>query len=181
MTTKKSTKNELKEKLGLLTRGRKKEQQQKITATKQKLKNLKRSESSTKKRTRKADSSKQSTKLSATTKGREKKKSCSVDGTTGGNTEMLKKKKWIRNQLEDREIFENSKFEISNYHATGLSASITHTPLEVSLTKKGGDDIAGKKLRSKFENDDEDDTLFNVDPLMPDLDLPSLRLNAKTE
>ncbi|VBB32777.1 unnamed protein product [Acanthocheilonema viteae] len=65
---------------------------------------------------------------------------------------------------------------------------LKRTPLEVSLIKKGDgvnleqlNDTAEKKLKNKCEKEDEDDTLFNVDPLMPDMDLPSLRLNTKTE
>uniref|UniRef100_A0A0R3RKF5 Uncharacterized protein n=1 Tax=Elaeophora elaphi TaxID=1147741 RepID=A0A0R3RKF5_9BILA len=62
------------------------------------------------------------------------------------------------------------------------------TPMEASLKKKGGDmnleqlnDFDEKRPKNKSEREDEDDTLYNVDPLMPDLDLPSLHLNAKTE
>ncbi|KAK6103476.1 hypothetical protein QQG55_12645 [Brugia pahangi] len=99
-----------------------------------------------------------------------------------------KKKKRIENQLAHQEIFENSETEISNYHSTGISASATHTPSEISLEKEGGDvnlklsnDMTEKRSKNKTEKEDEDDTLFNVDPIMPDLDLPSLRLNAKME
>ncbi|VDO53130.1 unnamed protein product [Brugia timori] len=98
--------------------------------------------------------------------------------------------------MAHQEIFENSEIEISNYHSTGISASVTHTPSEVSLEKEGGDvnlklsnDMTEKRSKNKTEKyrikveiqEDEDDTLFNVDPIMPDLDLPSLRLNAKME
>ncbi|VIO93505.1 Uncharacterized protein BM_BM1068 [Brugia malayi] len=116
-------------------------------------------------------------------------KSCSMHGNTTGNIETSKKKKkTIGNQLAHQEIFENSEIEISNYHSTGISASVTHTPSEVSLEKEGGDvnlklsnDMTEKRSKNKTEKEDEDDTLFNVDPIMPDLDLPSLRLNAKME
>ncbi|EFO17737.1 hypothetical protein LOAG_10759, partial [Loa loa] len=62
------------------------------------------------------------------------------------------------------------------------------TPSEINLEKKGGDvnlellnGVAEMRLKNKVEKEDEDDTLFNVDPIMPDMDLPSLCLNAKTE
>ncbi|KAL3994270.1 hypothetical protein ACH3XW_21045 [Acanthocheilonema viteae] len=193
MTTKKSTNElqkkteELKGKLGLLAE-RKREQQK--TTTKQKLKNLRKSESpkKTSKQCKKSSGEKKISKGDKNDPAR-RGKSCSVDRTTGGNAKTLEKKKnKVKNQLADQEIFENSKFEISNYHSTGISASATHTPLEVSLIKKGDgvnleqlNDTAEKKLKNKCEKEDEDDTLFNVDPLMPDMDLPSLRLNTKTE
>ncbi|KAK6103477.1 hypothetical protein QQG55_12645 [Brugia pahangi] len=194
MTTKselQKKEKELKEKLSLFA-GRKKEQQKGAT-TKQILKNLGKDESSKKK----SEILKQCRKSSVDGKvSKERKtgsmrrvKSCSMHGNTTGNIETSKKKKKrIENQLAHQEIFENSETEISNYHSTGISASATHTPSEISLEKEGGDvnlklsnDMTEKRSKNKTEKEDEDDTLFNVDPIMPDLDLPSLRLNAKME
>ncbi|VDO27784.1 unnamed protein product [Onchocerca flexuosa] len=80
------------------------------------------------------------------------------------------KEKKDKNQLVKREVFENS-----------------NSPLEVNLEKK--DDVnlkltnigAERRSKNKDEKVDEDDTLFNIDPVMPDMDLPSLRLKTKTE
>ncbi|VDM14300.1 unnamed protein product [Wuchereria bancrofti] len=182
---------ELRENLNLFA-ARKKEQQ-KGAATKEILKNLRKDESPKKK----TEVLKQCKKSSVDRKVSKKHKtgsmrrvkSCSVHGNITGNIETSnKKKKTVKNQLAHQEIFENSEVEISNYHSAGISASATHTPSEVSVEKEGGNvnlklsnDIAEKRSKNKTEKEDEDDTLFNVDPIMPDMDLPSLRLNAKTE
>uniref|UniRef100_A0A8R1XL36 Uncharacterized protein n=1 Tax=Onchocerca volvulus TaxID=6282 RepID=A0A8R1XL36_ONCVO len=194
-TTKKSTNGlqkkepELKKKLGISAG--KKNEQEKSTGTKQKLKNLERHCPSNKeteilKQSKKSADERVSKRSKKDSNGGAKFRSEHRAVIGKVETPKMKEKK-VKNQLVKREVFENSKFEISNYHTTQFTTSATHSPLEVNLEKKDNVNlklpniVTERRSKNKDEKEDEDDTLFNIDPVMPDMDLPSLCLNTKTE
>ncbi|MCP9261656.1 hypothetical protein DINM_004996 [Dirofilaria immitis] len=96
-----------------------------------------------------------------------------------------------KNEEQKRKDIKKSKKiprdERNSVHSSAPLETLKCTPLEVNLKKKSDvilklpTIVVKSKWKGKVEEDDEDDTLFNIDPIMPDMDLPSLRLNNKTE
>ncbi|VDM95567.1 unnamed protein product [Thelazia callipaeda] len=98
-----------------------------------------------------------------------------------------KMKKKESNNPQTRTKVSNSKHETSYYQSSLFSVPSTDTTTQMDLEMKYAeigitvDSDESKKLKKKPKMERKDDTLRSVDPVMPDMDLPSLTLNSKTD